>query len=406
MGLRLRLYLVFLTIGLLVAGVQLTLSYLSFARILAQRQDQELRRFAQTFRYSLILDPTPHIDPQRYTALAPWSGGRVQIRRGGEIELVYGGPFPKGPGWAMARFALPGGLDLRVALPSLGLEVLKEELRSSLTILPLTLFLSLGAGLFLLRYLTRPLQELTQAAQLISEERFPDPLKIPPGNDELAHLARSFNRMSEKIQMLLERERTFTRYASHELRTPLAGIRAQVESLELGLSSPEEALPLLKASIDRMQKLIEGLLYLARTPQVRLAPVPLRSLAEQVVEEFRPQVELLPGQEAVALGQLELLLQAVHNLIENALRHGKEPVWVSVERQGSRAILSVRDQGPGVPEEALPHLVEPFYRLKRNTPGFGLGLAFVYHIARALGGQLELANRSPGLEVRLILKAL
>ena len=113
-----------------------------------------------------------------------------------------------------------------------------------------------AVALLLASVLLKPIRELTSAVDDLSQQRFPDPVTVPPGNDGFARLARSFNRMSASIKAAMDRERSFTLYASHELRTPLSAIKLQTESLEMGMTSTEEVVPVLTQHIDRMQRVL------------------------------------------------------------------------------------------------------------------------------------------------------
>ncbi len=151
-----------------------------------------------------------------------------------------------------------------------------------------------------------------------------------------------------------------------------------------------------------MEAILEGLLALSRIPKPKLEPLLVEALLARALrdlpKEGREGVRVhLPPESPWVLGEESLL----SNVLHNALRHGGPPVEVSVLPQGEEVVLEVRDHGPGVPEEALGRLTQPFFRLGH---GAGLGLALTEQAVRAVGGRLWLENARPGLRVRIGLK--
>jgi len=378
------------------ALAQLGLGYLALLRTAEGVGQRELLLFAQSLYQALDLEgPLPSLKPERYTLLLPFSGGRARVLKEGRVYLQYGGPFPEEAGWVKGAWSLPQGYALEAALPA---PSLGYALTASLLALPLALALALGLTFLLLRRLLAPLRALALAAEALSQERFPEPVPLPSGTDELASLARSFNRMVLAVRGFLERERTFTRHAAHELRTPVAALKGQVEALERGLLPPERVLPRLKAQIARLEALLEGLLALARGEALR-ERVALRPLLADLAREWPGVVLRLEG-EGVVLGPRELLFRALANLLENALVHGRPPVEVRLWEEAGWVALEVRDHGPGVPPALLAELGTPF-RKGAPSSGSGLGLALVRRTIEALGGEVGWENAHPGLRVLL-----
>lgn len=396
LGFRSRLL---LGVGLAVALgalAQLGLGYLALTRAARAVAERELLLFAQSLYQALDLGgPLPALRAQGFALLAAFPGARARLSREGRVYLQYGGAFPEEGAWVRGAWALPEGYALEAALPA---PSLGYALWASLLALPLALALALGVTFLLLRGLLRPLRALAQAAEALSRERFPEPVPLPPGQDELRTLAESFNRMVAAVRGFLERERLFTRHAAHELRTPVAALKGQLEAWEAGLMEAEEALPRLKAQLARLEGLLQGLLALARG-EVAREPVALRPLLEELLRG-RPGVRFSPGGVGVVLASPELLRQALENLLDNAFRHGRPPVEVELGEEGEGILLRVRDHGPGVPAALLPELGTPF-RKGGPSRGLGLGLALVRQAVERLGGRVEWANAHPGLEVRI-----
>ncbi len=412
MNLRTRLFLGLTAAMLLAVGVQTGAGFLSFQRTLSDDLARDLERFARDAARAIDLEGLrpawrPDRVPELYTR---WSDGRARLTKDGRVYLVYGGRFPEGtPDWARHALPLTNGYRLEVALEALGVRrALGEYLQTSLWTLPLTLLLALLVAALLARYLMRPIRGLTRAMEQLSRQRFPEPVPLPPGNDELRHLAESFNRMTQAIRSFIERERAFTRYASHELRTPLTTLSAQLEALELGLMPPERVIPTLKATLARMERILSGLLALTRTAPPRLEPLSAWTLVERTLAALPPparaRVRTAPPPAPLALfGEPHLVQQALENLLDNALKYAPGPVDCVLYANDAEVTIAVRDYGPGVAAELLERLPEPFFRAHRDTEGLGLGLALVRHIAHALGGRLELRRAEPGLEARLVL---
>ncbi len=335
---------------------------------------------------------------------------RFRLFRDDEVVLTGPDPFPEdNDAWAVRERFVGGAYRLEIARPTSGTEQLvRNELFLDLLDVPLFFLLAFVVAWSLTRFALRPVRELTRASQVMAAQHSPMPIAVPPGDDELSQMARSFNRMQSSVQTLLERERAFTRYASHELRTPLSAFKVQVEALELGLSPAEAVAPVLARNVTRMEQVIAALLALARSGERNAERTALQPLLRDLLAAFLPearariQVHGLQSERAQVVNA-PLIAQAVQNLLENALRYSEGDILFTVEVRGEEALFTVRDFGPGVPEDALRHLTQPFYRRGGHHESIGLGLALVESISRTLSGRLELKNAQPGLEAKLII---
>lgn len=348
----------------------------------------------------------------KVTPLRSEPEARVTVRRDPEAAADVGEARTEvdaASGW-IRRYSVPeDGITLRVAVPLGPLErVAAQPLLVDLLDVPLYLVVALLAAWLLTRVLLRPLQRLTAAAEAVSQHHLPARVRVPPGDDELARLARRFNRMTEAIRTQLERERAFTRYASHELRTPLSAFRVQVERAQMGLTDPEAVVPALERNVRRMEAVLDGLLALARAGERDDETRALRGVVQDALATLpaeagsRVRVDEA-GCEGVRVRDGVLLERAMHNLVDNALRYGTGPVTVRLRTEAGAVVLQVIDLGPGVPESELVHLTKPFYRGSAAHEGVGLGLALVKMIAEGLGGSFDLANHGRGLTATLLL---
>jgi two-component system sensor histidine kinase CpxA len=236
--------------------------------------------------------------------------------------------------------------------------------------------------------------------------------------DELGDLARSFDQMAERIQTLLTAERRLLQDVSHELRSPLARLKVSLELARVS-GQPEQSLERVEREVDRLTALVNSLLEVTRAegdPAARvLEPVELKLLLESIVDGCRIEAEqrdcaidLFVKQPVVCHGDRELLHRAVENVLRNAIRHspGQSTVDVDLIPDSSAAVLQIRDYGPGVPEEELARLFEPFYRVETHRSrekggGVGLGLAIADRAVRVHHGAITARNAYPGLLVEL-----
>jgi two-component system, OmpR family, sensor kinase len=260
----------------------------------------------------------------------------------------------------------------------------------------------------LARRLTRPIGELSAATRRLA--RGEAGVAVPVrGEDELADLGASFNEMSDELSRAREAQARFLESVSHELRTPLTSIRGYAEALEEQAIPPAESARVIVAEADRLERLVADLLDLARFGRsgfsVAREPLDLAAVGDDAVERHLPRareigVELSASgaPEDWVLGDHDRILQAVSNLIENALR--MTPAGGSVAVHAGGGAIAVRDSGPGLDPEDIPHAFERFYlygRYRSERPvGSGLGLAIVQELVSAMGGSVEAATRAGG----------
>ncbi len=260
----------------------------------------------------------------------------------------------------------------------------------------------------LARRLTRPVGALVRATHAVAAGE--QGVAVPAeGEDELADLGHSFNRMSAELARARAAQRQFLESVSHELRTPLTSIRGYAEAIDEGAVPPGEGAGVIAAEAGRLERLVADLLELARVGRegfaVRAERLDLGELAAQAVERHRPAaaaagVELRCRADgpAPAVGDGDRVLQVVSNLVENALR--LTPAGAIVEVRSAPGQLTVRDGGPGLAAEDLPRAFERFYlhdRYRSERPvGSGLGLAIVAELVQAMGGEVRALSPAAG----------
>ncbi|HET7856705.1 MAG TPA: ATP-binding protein [Gaiellaceae bacterium] len=282
---------------------------------------------------------------------------------------------------------------------------------------PLALLLSALAGYGLAAAALRPVESMRREAEAVSATEPGRRLPLPRVRDEIGRLGETLNAMLGRLEAALERERRFVSDASHELRTPLAALRAELELVHRRRRTPEELESALRSAAeetDRLSQLAEDLLVLARAQGGELPVRPERLRAEALLAGVRERFVRRAAQAGRSLeidadGGLELSAdrlrteQALGNLVENALRHGRGRIVLLARRRNGHVELHVRDEGPGFAPGFLEHAFEPFRRADaaRSGPGAGLGLAIVDVIARAHGGAAHAANREGGADAWL-----
>jgi signal transduction histidine kinase len=250
------------------------------------------------------------------------------------------------------------------------------------------------------------------AAEL--HRRVPD----PPGDDEIARLARTMNRMLGRLDRASARQRRFIADASHELRSPVASIR---QHAEVALAHPDRtSLAELAATVLaedlRVQRLVEDLLLLARadehTLQLRRRPVDLDDLVFEEASRLREATGLRVDTTAVSAGRIDGdaagLRRVLRNLGDNAAHHARGRIAFALAQDDGAVVLTVDDDGPGIPEADRARVLERFVRLDdaraRDAGGSGLGLAIVAELAGAHGGEIGIAGSPLGgarVQVRL-----
>lgn len=267
----------------------------------------------------------------------------------------------------------------------------------------------------LARHVTSPLRKMQKAVERFGEGDFTARVNSKR-SDELGQLGRTVDRMAERIDNLLKSQRRLLQDISHELRSPLARLGVAVE-LARGGANLDSSLNRIEREGTRLNTLVGELIQVTRgegDPQgLSTEQIRLDELVETIVEDSRIEAEkkhvILNASlsEVTMEGNPELLRRAIENLVRNAIRYSPEDttVDVSLSKVGSVYRISVRDHGTGVPEESLPSIFDPFYRVEkdrgRTSGGVGLGLAIAKRAIELHRGTMRAQNVKPGLRVEI-----
>lgn len=235
--------------------------------------------------------------------------------------------------------------------------------------------------------------------------------------DEIGRVSRAFDGMAERIETLLTAERRLLQDVSHELRSPLARLSFATELMK-NAPDQEAAAARVQREVERLTRLVQTLIEVTSAegdPASRKREkVDIAALLQEIVEDCAFEVkvrdvhiEAVSTSQAIVEGDLELLRRAIENVLRNAIRYSPEHTSVAVElaEKGENVTVTIRDLGPGVPEDKLARIFDPFFRVSDSRDsadgGMGLGLSIARRAIFVHHGQIHAENASPGLKVTL-----
>jgi signal transduction histidine kinase len=336
----------------------------------------------------------------------------VVVLRPHEVRKVSV-PFDEGPFLAVALPASLGGESYTV-ISGKSLETVTEPVRvvTGLLLIGIPLLVLVG-GLTTWRVVRRalmPVESIRAEVEGISTGDLDRRVPVPKSEDEIARLGRTMNAMLARLEESQQRQRRFVSDASHELRSPVSSIR---QHAEVALSHPnetplEELAEVVLEEDLRLQRVVEDLLLLTKmdegTLRLRTEPVDLDDLVFEEAGRLRSSTELRVETSAVSVGRVlgdrEQLGRLVRNLTDNAVRHSRGTVALSLHQDDGTAVLNVDDDGEGIPPSDRERIFERFVRLEeardRDSGGSGLGLAIVAEIAAAHGGNVAVHDAPLG----------
>jgi two-component system sensor histidine kinase CreC len=275
----------------------------------------------------------------------------------------------------------------------------------------LTIAVAALLGLALSYWLTRPIDRLARYADGIRLGKHPPFPKL--GRTEIADLGLAMRRMQEALEGRQYAEE-YVQTLTHELKSPLSAIRGAAELLQEDMPAPQQArfIANIRNESARISRIVDRMLELARLENRRekpdMEPVEVSAMVRTVIESHEPllasknvRIDLDVPERLILTGNAFLLHQALENLVQNAIEFSPTggTVKVAVITDRDQVILSVTDEGPGIPDYALGRLFERFYSLARpdtGKKGTGLGLNFVREVAKSHGGTIRVTNRPEG----------
>jgi two-component system, OmpR family, sensor histidine kinase PfeS len=275
----------------------------------------------------------------------------------------------------------------------------------------LPLLVILGLCWLLYRHLMTPIKQLKKVTDRFRQGELEARARLPAGrsSDELTELTDNFNRMAQTIAYQITSQRQFIADLSHELRTPLTRLELAAEAAAVSACG-SQLIQRVSKDTAVIRQLVENTLTLAwldnETPQLTTSEqYDLVELLDVIIEDARferPDITLLaelPPSLVIRQGNPTLTGQAIENILRNALKYtqGQKRVWLSLDVRGQQACIRIADEGPGVPEQDLPRLFTPFFRVKgQHNEGFGLGLALARRQMEALSGHIDAENAPAG----------
>lgn len=300
---------------------------------------------------------------------------------------------------------------VREALDAVRSETLNSLLNWSILALVAALVLAVALGWALAGRALRPLRRVTETATRVADRSLHERIGLTGPHDEIKQLADTIDAMLERLDRSFDAQRRFVANASHELRTPLAMNRTM---LEVAAGNPEASedlrrlAPDLLATNERSERLVEGLLTLARSEQqvVELGAVDLAEVASMAVEQQRHEAlehrvtVTTDLEQAPVAGSPVLVEQLAANLVQNAVRHSPPGAEVVVRTgcRGTHCVLQVENPGVALPPDEVDELFEPFRRGngRISSRGVGLGLSIVKSVAQAHSGRVWARPREGG----------
>jgi len=316
---------------------------------------------------------------------------------------------------------LPDGYHLLVGkdIDDLGAFAEQIEIALALSVL-LTFFLGGFTSVFVTRRTIRRIEAINATSRAIMQSGLGQRIPRQGTRDEWDLLAENLNLMLDRIEGLMGEVKQVTDNVAHDLRTPLAHMRGRLEKAYAKARDGEHDQSLIGDTMADLDSVLRMFASLMRISQIEgndrkaaFRAVNLTNVAREVAELFDAAAEEKGGrlnvvgdEPVLVTGDRDLLFDAVANLIDNAIKHGRNAGQVTVEVAQDRgdAVISIADDGPGIPIAESQQVFKRFYRLERSrgTPGNGLGLSLVAAVARLHGARIEMADNAPGLKFNLL----
>jgi signal transduction histidine kinase len=342
---------------------------------------------------------------------------------GGWTEFRAAGPSPNAPGQPLLRAmleTLPGGDRLLVGKDIGDLDGFTDQIKTAVVSGVALIFVLAGvASILVTRRTVGRIESINATSQAIMLSGLDKRIPLRGTNDEWDRVAENLNLMLDRIETLMGEVRQVSDNVAHDLRTPLTRMRGRLEKAYHGPRIGENDQSLIGDTIADLDAVLRILLSIMRIAQIEtqarkeaFRSVNLAEIACEVVELYDAAAEqdgtrltVVGDREVLVTGDRDLIFDAIANLVDNAIKHGRAggQVVVANENIDGQPVISIADDGRGIPADQHEHVFKRFYRLEhsRYSPGNGLGLSLVAAVARLHGARIEMLDNSPGLTFRL-----
>jgi signal transduction histidine kinase len=347
------------------------------------------------------------------TAIAPsgWTEFRAPVASPGGS----GSPLVRG-----MTYKFPSGDRLLVGRDISDLDSFTGQIEKAvISVVSLIVVLAGVCSILVTRRTVGRIEQINATSRAIMASGLDKRIPLRGSNDEWDRVAENLNLMLDRIETLMGEVKQVSDNLAHDLRTPLTRMRGRLEKAYHGQRFDEDAQALIGdtiADLDAVLRIFTSITRIAQIEtQVRkeaFRTVNLVEIAHEVVELYDAAAEqsgscltMIGNGEVLATGDRDLIFDAIANLVDNAIKHGRVggQVVVATETANGSPVISITDNGPGIPADQHEQVFKRFYRLEqsRYTPGNGLGLSLVAAVARLHGARIEMFDNSPGLQFKL-----
>jgi signal transduction histidine kinase len=333
---------------------------------------------------------------------------------------------PRGPDAASERrfrgtsATLPGGDRLLVGTDISDLDSFAAQIRAAVIATIFLMFvLAVVASILVTQRTVGRIESINATSRAIMESGLDKRIPLHGSHDEWDRVAENLNLMLDRIEALMGDVKQVSDNVAHDLRTPLTRMRGRLEKAHHGERSADGDQALIGDTIADLDAVLGMFSSITRIAHIEtqarkgeFRTVNLVEIAGEVVELYDAAAErdgtdlsLTGDHEVLVTGDRDLLFDAIANLVDNAIKHGRAGgrIVVACENVDSEAVIAITDDGPGIPSGERDHVFKRFYRLEqsRYTPGNGLGLSLVAAVANLHGARIELLDQSPGVQFKL-----
>lgn len=355
----------------------------------------------------------------KWPAALSGSAGRANV------DATEPGSAAADRGLMRAAFdTLPDGSHLLVGREVTDLSQFVRKIYLALALVLVLIFvLAIAAAVTVTRRTVSRIESINATSRAIMQSGLGERVPLYGSKDEWDQLAENLNSMLDRIGVLMGEVKQATDNVAHDLRTPLTRMRGRLESAggrPRDAAADQHLITDTMTDLDDVLRMFSALTRISQiettTQTAGFRPVDLVEIGESVAdlydaaaEEKKVDLQVIGQKPMLITGDRDLLFDALANLVDNAIKHGREAgkVVVRMDRCDDGAVISVADNGPGIPLDEQPYVFRRFYRLERSrcTPGNGLGLSLVAAVARLHDARVELSDNAPGLKVEMRLRS-